>query len=126
MRLLRKISENREIEDIIAEELNILIYRLMITGIKKKEGGAYEPRTLASCLHSQEKNTNFIHRPRFSVRLGWYSRRLAQFIPIRTSQPASSIYIYKITKIVRALRLAEWRVCIRVCKHSKWTDRKRQ
>ena len=48
MRLFRKISENREIEDIIAEELNILIYRFMITEIKKKEGGAYEPRTLAS------------------------------------------------------------------------------
>ena len=46
MRLFRKISENREIEDIIAEELNILIYRFMMQ-IKKKDGGAYEPRTLA-------------------------------------------------------------------------------
>ena len=93
MRPLRKISENREIEDIIAEELNTLIYRFMITEIKKKEGGAYEPRTLASSLHSQEKNTNVIHRPRFSVGLGRYSRRLAQFLPIRTSRPANSIYI---------------------------------
>ena len=79
MRLFRKISENREIEDIIAEELNILIYRFMMQ-IKKKDGGAYELRTLAlfaSCLHSQGKNTNVIHRPRFSVGLGRYSRRLA-------------------------------------------------
>ena len=28
------------------------------------------------------------------------------------------MYIYKITKIVRALWLAERRVCMRVCKHT--------
>ena len=67
----------------------------MITEIKKKEGGAYEPRTLASSLHSQEKNTNVIHRPRLSVGLGRYSSRLAQFLPIRTSRPANSIYNIK-------------------------------
>ena len=50
-------SENREIEDITADELNILICRFMMD-TKKADGGAYEATTLASfasCLHSREK-----------------------------------------------------------------------
>ena len=57
MRSFRKISENRKIEDITADELNILICRFMMD-MKKKDGDAYEPITLASfasCLHSREK-----------------------------------------------------------------------
>ena len=57
MRFFRKISENKEIEDITADEVNILICRFMMD-IKKKVGGAYNPTTLASfasCLHSQIK-----------------------------------------------------------------------
>ena len=54
---LRNISENREIEEIPADKLNILICRLTMD-IKKKHGGAYGSTTLASfasCLHSQGK-----------------------------------------------------------------------
>ena len=50
-------KRNREIEDIPADELNILMCRFMVD-IKKKVGGAYEPTARASfacCLHSQEK-----------------------------------------------------------------------
>ena len=45
MRFFRKISENREIEDMAADELNILICRFMMD-TKKKDGGAYKPTTL--------------------------------------------------------------------------------
>ena len=44
MRFLRKISENREIEDVTADELNILICRFMMD-VKKKDDGVYEPTT---------------------------------------------------------------------------------
>ena len=56
MRFLRKISENRENEEMAADELNILIFRFMMD-IRKKDGGAYEPTTLSSfsCLHSPGK-----------------------------------------------------------------------
>ena len=57
MRFFRKISENREIEGMSADEFNILICRF-IMDIKKKDGGAYEPTTLtslASCLLSGKK-----------------------------------------------------------------------
>jgi len=49
MRFFRKISKNREIEDITADEqlLYILICHIMMD-IKKKGGGAYEPTTHAS------------------------------------------------------------------------------
>ena len=40
----RKISENREIEDVTADELNILICRFMMD-VKKKDDGVYEPTT---------------------------------------------------------------------------------
>ena len=54
MRFFRKISENREIDDKTAVDLNILICHLP----KKKDGSAYEPTALASfacCLHSRKK-----------------------------------------------------------------------
>lgn len=54
MRFFRKISQNREIEDKTADDLNILICHLP----KKKDGSAYEPTALASfacCLHSRKK-----------------------------------------------------------------------
>lgn len=44
----RNKGEEREIEDIPAEELNILICRDMMK-IKKKDGSAYEPATV-SCF----------------------------------------------------------------------------
>ena len=34
-----------------------------------------------------------------------------------TGEPKVYMYFYKITKIVRALQLAERSVCMRVCKH---------
>ena len=55
MRIPRKISENKEIEDITADQPLIFICRFMIDS-KKKDRGAYEPTTLASCascLHSR-------------------------------------------------------------------------
>ena len=102
-------SEHREIEDIPADELNILICRFMMD-IKKKVGGVYEPTTLASfafCFASifmKEKNKqkqNGIHRPRSvhierncalgleyrprSMALDGRSRPPTQFLPIQTS-----------------------------------------
>ena len=47
----RSTSENREIEDIPTDELNILIYRFMMD-IKKKDGVAYKPTTLDSFQRS--------------------------------------------------------------------------
>ena len=47
MRFSLKISENREIEDIIADKLYILIGHIMMD-IKRKGGGAYKPVTRAS------------------------------------------------------------------------------
>ena len=55
MRFPPRISENKEIEDITADQLLIFICRFMIDS-KKKDHGAYEPTTLASCascLHSR-------------------------------------------------------------------------
>ena len=60
-RLLRSKGEEREIEDIPADELNILICRFMME-IKKKDGDAYEPATLCSFQRSLQrylKDKNF-------------------------------------------------------------------
>ena len=60
-------SENREIEDITVDELNVLICRFLMD-IKKTDGGAYEATTLASfasCLLSRKKKV--IHRPTLSL-----------------------------------------------------------
>ena len=59
MRFFRKISENREIDDKTAVDLNILICHLP----KKEDGSAYEPTALASfacCLHSREKKIKML------------------------------------------------------------------
>ena len=45
MRFFHKVSENREIEDITADELYTLICHIMMD-IKKKGGGTYKPTTL--------------------------------------------------------------------------------
>ena len=60
MRFLRKISENRGIEGMAADELNILICRFMMN---KKDGGAYEPTTptsFSSCLYSPGKKVKML------------------------------------------------------------------
>ena len=63
-------SENREIEDITVDELNVLICRFLMD-IKKTDGGAYEATTLASfasCLLSRKKKKKkVIHRPTRSL-----------------------------------------------------------
>ena len=46
-RFFLEVGEARKIEDILADELNILICPFMME-IKKKDGGAYEPATLQS------------------------------------------------------------------------------
>ena len=50
-RFFLEVGEARKIEDIPADELNILICRFMME-IKKKDGGAYEPATLQSFQRS--------------------------------------------------------------------------
>ena len=50
-RFFLEVGEARKIEDILADELDILICRFMME-IKKKDGGAYEPATLQSFQRS--------------------------------------------------------------------------
>ena len=59
-RFFRKISQNREIDDKTADDLNILICHLP----KKKDGSAYEPTALASLacyLHSPKKRKKMLY-----------------------------------------------------------------
>lgn len=56
-RFFRNKGEEREISDIPAEELNILICPFMIE-IKKKDGGAYEPATLSCFQRSLQRYLN--------------------------------------------------------------------
>ena len=51
MRFFRKISENREIDNKTADDLNILICHLP----KKKDGSAYEPTALATFILGKKK-----------------------------------------------------------------------
>ena len=44
-RLFLKLGEARKLEEIPADELNILICQFLME-IKKKDGGSYEPATL--------------------------------------------------------------------------------
>lgn len=53
----RNKGEEREIEDIPAEELNILICRFMME-IKKKDGSAYKPATLSCFQRSLQRYLN--------------------------------------------------------------------
>ena len=56
-RFFRNKGEEREIEDIPAEELNILICRFMME-IKKKDGSAYEAATLSCFQRSLQRYLN--------------------------------------------------------------------
>ena len=56
-RFFLEVGEARKIEDILADELNILICRFMME-IKKKDGGAYEPATLQSFQRSLQRHLN--------------------------------------------------------------------
>lgn len=56
-RFFLEVGEARKIEDIPADELNILICRFMME-IKKKDGGAYEPATLQSFQRSLQRYLN--------------------------------------------------------------------
>ena len=53
----RNKGEEREIEDIPAEGLNILIHRFMME-IKKKDDSAYEPATLSLQCYLNDTNSN--------------------------------------------------------------------
>ena len=56
-RLFLEVGEKRKIEDIPANELNILICRFIMER-KKKNGGAYEPATLQSFQTSLQRYLN--------------------------------------------------------------------
>ena len=56
-RFFLEVGETREIEDIPADELNLLIWRFMMEK-KKKDGGAYEPGTLQSFQRSLQRYLN--------------------------------------------------------------------
>ena len=65
----RNKGEEREIEDIPAEELNILICRFMME-IKKKDGSTYKPATLGCFQRSlqcylNDKNSNILKDQEF-------------------------------------------------------------
>ena len=81
-------SENREIEDITVDELNVLICRFMMD-IKKTDGGAHEATTFASfafCFLSREKKKKkVIHRPTRSL----VPVPREQFLLKRTSRPVN-------------------------------------
>ena len=53
-RLFLEMGEARKIEEIPADELNILICQFLIV-IKKKDGGSYEPATLQSFQRSLQR-----------------------------------------------------------------------
>lgn len=56
-RFFLEVGETREIEDIPADELNLLICRFIMEK-KKKDGGAYEPGTLQSFQRSLQRYLN--------------------------------------------------------------------
>ena len=56
-RLFLEMGEARKIEEIPADELNILICQFLIV-IKKKDGGSYEPATLQSFQRSLQRYLN--------------------------------------------------------------------
>ena len=56
-RFFLEVGETREIEDIPADELNLLICHFMMEK-KKKDGGAYEPGTLQSFQRSLQRYLN--------------------------------------------------------------------
>ena len=56
-RFFLEVGETKEIEDIPADELNILICRFIME-MKKKDGGAYEPTTLQSFQRSLQRYLN--------------------------------------------------------------------
>ena len=51
-RYLKDLKEEREIEFIPSEELNLLMYRFFMDAKKKNDGGPYEPSTLTSFQRS--------------------------------------------------------------------------
>ena len=56
-RFFLEVGETRKIEEIPADELNILICQFLIE-IKKKDGGSYEPATLQSFQRSLQRYLN--------------------------------------------------------------------
>ena len=56
-RFFLEVSEARKIEEIPADELNILICQFLLE-IKKKDGGSYEPATLQSFQRSLQRYLN--------------------------------------------------------------------
>ena len=56
-RLFLEVGEARKIEEIPADELNILICQFLLE-IKKKDGGSYEPATLQSFQRSLQRYLN--------------------------------------------------------------------
>lgn len=56
--LFSEVGEARKIEDIPADELNILSSRRFIMGLIRKDGGAYEPPTLQSFQRSLQRYLN--------------------------------------------------------------------
>ena len=56
-RFFLEVGEARKIEEIPADELNILICQFLIE-IKKKDGGSYEPATLQSFQRSLQRYLN--------------------------------------------------------------------
>ena len=56
-RFFLEVGEARKIEEIPADELNILICQFLLE-IKKKDGGSYEPATLQSFQRSLQRYLN--------------------------------------------------------------------
>ena len=56
-RFFLEVGEARNIEEIPADELNILICQFLMV-IKKKDGGSYEPATLQSFQRSLQRYLN--------------------------------------------------------------------
>lgn len=52
-------GEERNIEDILAEDLNLRMSRFFM-GIKKNDGDQYEPTTLTSFHRSQQRYLNHV------------------------------------------------------------------
>ena len=56
-RFFLEVGEARKIEEILADELNILICQFLME-IKKKDGGSYEPAMLQSFQRSLQRYLN--------------------------------------------------------------------
>lgn len=76
-RFFLEVGEERNIEDIPAHELNILICRFMMD-MKKKDGGVYEPATLHSFQRSLQQYLNE-NNPKINIPIKTLKQFNAQF-----------------------------------------------